>query len=90
MGDGLLNLAHHPETSVNAAVLVGSPLRFDDPDLTVQTMLTGAPLFRHFAFLPTPMLARSSHFRAVFPLHLEEFLYNPEHMEPAAAKSDAS
>jgi oxygen-independent coproporphyrinogen-3 oxidase len=80
-------LAHHPDPPLSAAVLVGSPLRFDDPDLTVQTMLTGAPLFRHFAFLPTPLLARMlSHVRESLPIPVAELLYNPDNIEPQAAR----
>jgi pimeloyl-ACP methyl ester carboxylesterase len=81
-------LAHHGESPLTGAVVVASPLDFKDPDLTVKTMLLGAPLFKNSPSLPTPMLAKMlSHVHKAAPMHAAEFLYNPENMQPDVVKT---
>lgn len=81
-------LAHHREHPLSGAVVVASPLDFRDPDLTVKTMLWGAPLFKHGLSIPTPMLAKMlSHVHKAAPMHAAEFLFNADNMHPDVVKS---
>jgi polyhydroxyalkanoate synthase len=78
-------LATHPDPPLSAAVVVGSPLDFRDPDRVSRLMFQSARFGTAAAFLPTPLGGRLLGWlgeRA--PLSLDEYLYNPVNMTVAS------
>lgn len=80
-------LAAHAQPPLSAAVVVGSPLDFRDPDLLTGTLLKGGALFGWLPFLPSPFGARLlAGLGTKVPFGYEGVLYNPDNVAPEVAE----